>query len=415
MVILNYPGSKRRLLEYILKNTKKYIDKNKYVFDIFSGTGCVAEMYAENGYKVIANDSEKYAYNIATSLLKKFKQIDLDIFLNDYNENYNLLNKEFMKLVDLEGSILSKDSKDIISFDYNLPKVYNDSQIKINGNTIRSIDDLKNLKDKMPYCLFTLYFSGVYFGLKQSMEIDSIRYAIEKSNNNKEALFSCLYFAMKEASFSKDGHMAQPMSHEKNLNRLLKKRKVNITDVFILKLTEYSKNKNLNYDFKSYCYTLEQLLEKDKLFNGVGFVYADPPYTDMQYSRYFHLLNTVTEYDYPNMTMKNGKLTTGLYTDNRYQSPLSNHGSAAIQLSNLIELCSKKGISLCFSYAFPVNTLKQATDRYTMSIDELKKMMREKFNKVYTFKENFKHCNNRNSNPKDVFEYLIVGSNQNEN
>ncbi|WP_239508159.1 DNA adenine methylase, partial [Proteus mirabilis] len=28
-------------------------------------------------------------------------------------------------------------------------------------------------------------------------------------------------------------------------------------------------------------------------------VYADPPYTSVQYSRYYHVLNVLTDYDYP--------------------------------------------------------------------------------------------------------------------
>lgn len=33
--IINYPGSKKKLLDFIYTNTYKYIDKNKYVLDIF--------------------------------------------------------------------------------------------------------------------------------------------------------------------------------------------------------------------------------------------------------------------------------------------------------------------------------------------------------------------------------------------
>ena len=59
--ILNYPGSKKRLLDFIYKNTSKYINRNKYVLDIFAGTGCVAEMYKKNGYK-----KEYFTFSIYT-------------------------------------------------------------------------------------------------------------------------------------------------------------------------------------------------------------------------------------------------------------------------------------------------------------------------------------------------------------
>ena len=43
--ILNYPGSKRRLLDFILSNSKKYLSDESVILDIFCGTGSVAEMF----------------------------------------------------------------------------------------------------------------------------------------------------------------------------------------------------------------------------------------------------------------------------------------------------------------------------------------------------------------------------------
>lgn len=129
----------------------------------------------------------------------------------------------------------------------------------------------------------------------------------------------------------------------------------------------------------------------------------------MQYSRYFHLLTTVTNYIYPNMTYKNGELTTGLYANNRYQSNISSRSKSLEELTELIEFASKNNITLCFSYAYPIDIKKQATNRYTMNIQDLIDKMNEYFPEVKIFKENYAHCNNRNSNQKKVYEYLILG------
>ena len=66
----------------------------------------------------------------------------------------------------------------------------------------------------------------------------------------------------------------------------------------------------------------EDLLDQ-KIFSNVGLVYADPPYTDMQYSRYYHLLNVAAKYEYPKLTITKNGYTKGLYTEGRYQSKLS--------------------------------------------------------------------------------------------
>lgn len=410
MVVLNYPGSKRRLLDFIYDSTNSLLDKKKYVFDIFCGTGCVAEMYQNKGYKVIANDVEKYAYNISTALLNTHKKINKEEFNKYYFENYKKLLKAYNKEIEKEKKFIDTENEKIIEFNASLQKIWRE-KVDINGVVINDIDDLNKKASKVPFCLMTLYYSGVYFGLEQSIELDSIRYAIENMND-KALLFTALYTVMKEASFSKDGHMAQPLSQEKNLKRMFKVRRIAIKELFDAKLDELLLCDNKKEDSITLCDNFERILDDKNIMKKVSLIYADPPYTDMQYSRYFHLLNTITDYSYPEMTKKNGALTTGLYPNNRYQSLLSNHGSAFEKLTLLMKKSSENDISLCFSYAYPVDTKKQATDRYTVSIDDLISEMKKYYKHVEVNKENFEHCNNRNSEHKRVFEYLIIGSNK---
>lgn len=409
--ILNYPGSKKRLLDFIYNNTSKYIDKNKYVLDIFTGTGCVAEMYKNNGYKVYANDVENYAYNISRTLLKNIHRINLKSIESNYKKNKEALELIYSDMLEEENSFINNKDLEIIGFNNNLPKIWqNNFKIVINDVEIKTINDLNNNINKIPFCLFTLYYSGIYFGLNQAIQIDSIRYAIEQENeNDRSVLFTCLYYAMKETSFSKDGHMAQPLNQEKNTKKLFDVRSKDIYDMFINKLNDFMDNQNATNEGEAFNKTFIDLLKENKIINNVGFIYADPPYTDMQYSRYFHLLTTVTNYIYPNMTYKNGELTTGLYADNRFQSNISSRSKSLKELTELIKFSSKNNITLCFSYAYPIDTEKQATNRYTMDIQNLIDKMNEYFPSVKVFKENYSHCNNRNSNQKKVYEYLILG------
>ena len=409
--ILNYPGSKKRLLDFIYNNTSKYIDKNKYVLDIFTGTGCVAEMYKNNGYKVYANDVENYAYNISGTLLKNIHSINLKNIESNYKKNKEALELIYCDMLEEENSFINNKNLEIISFNNNLPKIWqNNFKIIINDIEIKTINDLNNNINKIPFCLFTLYYSGIYFGLNQSIQIDSIRYAIEQENeSDRSVLFTCLYYAMKETSFSKDGHMAQPLNQEKNTKKLFDVRSKDIYDIFINKLNDFMDDQNATNEGEAFNKTFIDLLKENKIINNVGFIYADPPYTDMQYSRYFHLLTTVTNYTYPNMTYKNGELTTGLYADNRFQSNISSRSKSLKELTELIKFSSKNNITLCFSYAYPIDTAKQATNRYTMDIQNLIDKMNEYFPDVKVFKENYSHCNNRNSNQKKVYEYLILG------
>ena len=66
---------------------------------------------------------------------------------------------------------------------------------------------------------------------------------------------------------------------------------------------------------------------------------------------------------------------------------------------------------MIFSYAYPVDLKNQKSDRYTMSIEELKNLFYKYYGIEHTLilAEPFLHSNNRNKEAKRVFEYLIVG------
>ena len=411
--ILNYPGSKRRLINYIYNNSKDLIDDNKIILDIFSGTGCVAQFYKNQGFKVVTNDTEIYACHIANAILNGFDKtlFDIEDFKNNIRNNQNQLFDIFQSQLDMEKKLVTNADRKLIDFDSNLPKIFNlKHQFSINGIVINGIDDLNVHISEIPFCLFTLYYSGSYFGLLQSIEIDSIRYAIEKADKKiKSVLLTCLFYAMKEATFSKDGHMAQPLNHEKNFKKLISCRAKNITELFYKELSEFDFYITDDYHSEIRNQSFLELIEDELFLNNIGFIYADPPYTDMQYSRYFHLLTTISNYYYPELTLKNEKLTTGLYADNRFQSSISNRSKALNDLKKLIKKAAEHHIPLMFSYAYPIEPHNQPTNRYTMCVDDLIVAMKEEFSDVKVFKENFQHCNNRNSSSKKVFEYLIVG------
>lgn len=407
--LLNYPGSKKRLLDFIFNNSKQYIRKEKYILDIFSGTGCVSQMFKSKGYKVFANDVEIYASNISSTLLKNNHKIDFDSLEKNYEYNKNQLINLYGDQIKKEEELIKSSSKDLISFNESLLKVWQlNFKIVINDNIITSIDDLNKHKYDMPFMLFTLYYSGVYFGLEQSIEIDSIRYAIEKEEE-KDVLLTSLYYAIKEVSFSKDGHMAQPLNQNKNFKKLIDVRSKKIYEIFKSKLQEFSKINDNTFVGKSFNLPFDKLINLDEIKNNVGFIYADPPYTDMQYSRYFHLLTTISNYEYPYMTYKQGKITTGLYAENRFQSNISSKSKSLTELKKLMSFSSENKINLCFSYAYPVDLEKQASNRYTMNISDLIYAMKSYFDDVIVVKEFYSHCNNRNSQQKKVFEYLIIG------
>ena len=133
-------------------------------------------------------------------------------------------------------------------------------------------------------------------------------------------------------------------------------------------------------------------------------------YTDMQYSRYYHLLNTVVQYDDPNLTKNARGYTKGLYLENRFQSQLSKKSTCLESMEKLIGFSFKYNKVLAISFAYPQNIDKQKTDRYVMDIADLIEVCKKYYpsNRVHVKKVKYEHSNNRNSEHKKVLEYLII-------
>ena len=154
----------------------------------------------------------------------------------------------------------------------------------------------------------------------------------------------------------------------------------------------------------------ESLIKQEDIINDVGFIYADPPYTDMQYSRYYHLLNIAAKYDYPHPTKISGKYTKGLYTENRFQSKLSAKSTCLTAFNNLVAFAGNYNKNLAVSFAYPVDLENQKTDRYVMSVEDIKNSCIKEFGvkNVESAQLNYSHSNNRNKAQKKVVEYLIL-------
>ncbi|WP_199716440.1 DNA methyltransferase [Lactobacillus sp. ESL0225] len=409
--ILNYQGNKASLMPFISDNIHKYISPGEKICDIFAGSGSVGA-YLKDEYSIIANDVELYSSIISSSLLNTPSTGSLvrakEIFFKGYKVNFRMLLSPVEVAVAKEREFLASDSTtDLISLYKLFPTIW---------NGLNKLINYKQLSNDNQYNLFLYYYSGTYFGIEQSIQIDSIIKTIHEvgSGETQNVLFSCLFYAMNETVFSKDGHMAQPLSIEKNSSRHLKQRKKNVFTYFETKLNEFikkspktetiEKSKVFNQDIS--------VLLKDEEFNQqyVKLIYADPPYTDMQYSRYYHLLNVAAKYNYPKPTISRGNFTKGLYTEGRNQSDLSKKSAAKGRLEELFNYCHQNSIVLALSYAYPKDEARQKTDRYTVSIEELVNIAKRVFGnkRVQIEHKDYRHANNRNSSTKEVFEYLIL-------
>ena len=413
MEILNYQGNKHKLLPFIDDKIKSFLSKDKALLDIFCG-GCSVTNYFAKKYPVISNDLEPYSAVIANATLlsnrkKEFDDVFLKKFMDDFNLHFSKLFKPLKSYVAQEKFLLANHSPDYSSFSETIPTFWNGKINPIIKEVISS-SHFKTIQDS--YSLFTCFYSNNYFGLLQAMQIDSLRFAIAQTERtyNTDYLFLCLFGSMNKCVFSKDGHMAQPLNISKNFKRALATRSKSILTEFSNLLNEYNKEEIFNSKIsKAYNKNFVDLLgslDSDE----IGCIYADPPYTDMQYSRYYHLLNTVLEYKIESPTLIGGKFSSGLYLNNRRQSNISKKGTFASTFSLLLKYSSEKSIPLVISFGYPTQDSGEQHNRYLIAIDDLISMAKTYFGSenVKVHGVDYSHANQRKSIRKKVVEYLIV-------
>lgn len=325
-IIPGYMGIKTQILNPIHVEINKIAKKGDTVLDIFAGSGVV-------GYE-----------------LKK----DFTVYSNDVEPYSHVVNQLL-----LDNSITKKDieSFDINAFDRNYEK--NLQALRSGGKSTFAASEYKKNNVLFPYRLFTEYFSGTYFGESQGQQIDSLRYAIDKAEAKyKNALLSCLIFSCYQTVASVGSHFAQPkINKAKNEGDINKKRLQDVKVHFMKKLNDLKENlytdKKKN---KVFCKDFKDLLDDPKLVKGVAVTYIDPPYTIDHYSRFYHILNTLVLYDYPE---KNG---IGLYREDRYQSNFCIKTKAKAELDLLIGKISKIGSKVVMSYSDSYRSLLKSDE-----------------------------------------------------
>lgn len=346
----SYMGTKKALAPQVGELIK--ICKKGPLLDLFCGVGCVAER-VQSGRQIWLNDIQSFANTVAKALFTSRCSLEFNKIRTHFGEHFrnNLfsLGLTWSELIDTEKEIIITGEASCLRDFYSaLPSVLTNSNLEAN-RMIRA-----SSPDTFPFNLFVTCYSGTYIGVRQAAEIDSLRYAISMleiegliDSECSNWLLLCLCKAISKISTT-TGHFAQFLTLNNNNQRYyIKQRKRNVFSEFEVELLSCvplgEKNwRCQNRVFNSDAISLLKRLVDDKSCPGV--IYADPPYTDDQYSRFYHLYETVIKYDYPQIYSK------ARYRADRYKSAFSLKTMVHDSISELIELCSHLKSDLIFSY-----------------------------------------------------------------
>lgn len=307
-----YMGSKKSLVGFVIESLWPHVDDDSVILDIMCGSGAVSNALAQMS-NVYASDAQLFCRLLAKIQGAGFsKKKALEILNNLYTyylENLNRLQMECKNQLELEKEVFHMDmnNPDLI-FDKYKEYIENvdlySSTDRTSEEVMKKIQIRKANNKIFPYCLFTYYFSNIYFGLEQCMQIDSIRYALDAilDEEVKNWLLGVLIVTVSVIASNHAGHFAQPKRVDgKSISEVIEKRKKSAWLEFSKRLLAVAtESERYSYQINIIDGPWKNALEKVAKLNSSNLiVYLDAPYKRDEYSRYYHVLETVALYDYP--------------------------------------------------------------------------------------------------------------------
>lgn len=381
---IHYLGSKLRVLETI-SNIIDDIDPTfSRVYDLFSGSGTVSS-YLGKKRPVTSVDIQEYSRILTNAVLQPFYE-------NELKEIKELLNKyKEMKiqqclepLVKYEEWAIEKANEneifeicELVEYGSILPFM-NKERENISGklklamqNTIENLQNEGIMNTKST--ITTRYFGGSYFSFKQASELDNLlEIASLFEGRVKDVVIAATLSTASEVVNTVGKQFAQPLKafdskgnpKKSVISKIKKDRSISVYKKFVEELDKYFALEKSDFTHKSLCIDYAEALKN--LSEDTKVVYADPPYTRYHYSRYYHVLETISLRDNPEITMVNSngelKMSRGLYRTERHQSPFSIKTLSTGAFNTLFSEVSKKNVSLILSYS-PYDTEKDSTPR----------------------------------------------------
>jgi adenine-specific DNA methylase len=472
-----YMGAKARVIPRFLERVvAESLDPGQSVLDLFSGSGIVSAWCAGR-FRVVANDVQRYAHVIARSLIERppgrtedfIRSLDIERdLLPAMEKNRRTLGKRFAAALALEDRLLEEHAastgrRSAADFAaryrafllapgglYGGPgrgPAGAGGKARAGGPADRrpvsplyrravrllaeeSIGRYRKDPSRRPACLITSYYANVYYGLRQAIDIDSLRAAIEELGQEDpcEARKRIHYLSalLHAASITTSGtsHFAQPRQLRKDSEVLAmaRRRRTSVLSTFRAFSGEIAARLaavDLHRENRSLCGDYRSLLLEDggqprwAPAARADLVYVDPPYTADNYSRFYHVLETLVGYDYPPLERDGrGEVTAGRYPEiaRRFQSAFCRSTEVEAEFERVIGASANSGSRLVISYGSPNGLLLKVYRRRRKDRDPvllLAGLCRRRYRDVEVRRRSLLHSGQGDSNiPTD--ELLVV-------
>lgn len=344
-------GTKRELASHVRELAAETATSGR-VADLFSGIGAVVDAFADHR-AVIANDLLTFTSCLARARFKAGRRKSVTSMVRLLEPTYTAA---FHALAQEYADAVAADAEALASGDWQTlqKRMAGTPHAGSSAAAQAAVLTARDAEGPTRYRLATLYFAGGYFSTKQAIQIDALRYAIDSQPSLYRDWLLAAWLAAAGVGMNAPGHAAQFLRCHDAVSgaRVRRAWHVDIWKVFASKLdaigpcgsAEWRRNNIVtNYEARD--------VLKSRLHFGL--VYADPPYTKDQYSRYYHVYETLYRYDFPDSR------GLGRYRDDRFVSDFSMKRTVLSAFDSLCERTAARRVPLILSY--PSNGLLMST------------------------------------------------------
>ncbi|XYD09636.1 DNA adenine methylase [Methylobacterium sp. NMS12] len=345
-------GTKRQLADHVQK-IGAACQPGPFL-DAFAGMGSVGTAIGTQR-SVWSNDKQAFAVLVAQAQFvsrsgpKKSNRVDVRL-LSLVKKRMQLARDKLSDIVEVENVAISTGDTRLFNELFDV------------GHARRGLlDDLEQRCG-----VFTDRYAGTYFGFLQCIEVDALRSSIE--NLKDDGLIDidqwrwfvvALARAIAKVSTT-TGHFAQPLRPKaSNIGKFAAQRRRSVIEEWELALKELTPvgDRNWRANNRVFNSDAEHLLSSFwRSATRPSVVYADPPYTKDQYSRFYHVYETLVLNDNPVVSGE------GVYRSDRFTSKYCLASQVDEAIETIIAQTAEIGADLILSY--PTNgLLKDSVDR----------------------------------------------------
>ena len=373
---IHYLGSKLRLLEPIRRAIAKVAPIGQPVCDLFAGSGIVSLALASD-WDVTSVDIQEYSRVLCNGLVSPPA--------NASNEGIGLCEGAYAgvlrsELRDALCGLLAHERHSVAeaaegAVDGLCDVLEHGSLLAPNGHGempyhLRS--EVKAALAKLneqglargPETVVTRHFGGRYFSWEQAIDFDALLAEIQFVDEPYRDFYLAAALVVASDAVNTVGkHFAQPIKlRDANglpkrhlVKQTLRDRALNVFDRYRMCCESLGALRRTRGHHRAVRSDYLDFLESDT--TPFAALYADPPYTRDHYSRYYHVLETMTLRDEPEVATtkirSNGvpRLSRGLYRMQRHQSPFCIPTKAPGAFERLFVAVAKRNVPLVLSYS----------------------------------------------------------------